>query len=236
MNKIYEYGSSLDIYIRAKNPIATGNKNYEQDEVCLVLRDVGVQFNYATNSTDVKGTVPIYKGATDSFPQSVTTSYLPLTSELSSFLFETSEPAYAIQEIEQRTTNGAGKIILRKQPSTTKPIFVYEQGNKVEDWEYDAASNIVRGLAANTTYTLHYFVESDGAVCSLRERFLPYFEVELVGKGNTDKLTSTAHLIIPAAKIDSTPNLIFIDNGQLSVQLTFNIIYKGQDVPHIIFE
>lgn len=91
-------------------------------------------------------------------------------------------------------------------------------------------------MEANTTYTLHYFVEANGTACSLRERFLPYFEIELVGKGNTNKLTSTAHLIVPAAKIDNTPNLIFVDDGQLSIQLTFNIIYKGQDEPWMIFE
>lgn len=133
MNQIYEYGSSLDIYIRAKNPITIGDKHYKQDETCLVLHDVGVQFNFAATSTDVKGTVPIYKGTVDGFPQSVTTSYIPLTSELSNFLFEAPSTAHCVQKVESRTTNSAGKIILHKQPLSTKPMFVYGYDGKVKD-------------------------------------------------------------------------------------------------------
>lgn len=236
MNQIYEYGSSLDIYVRAKNPITIGDKHYDQDEVCLVLRDVGVQFNFAANSTEMKSIVPVYKGVVDGFPQSITTSYIPLTSVLSNFLFEAPEAAQFVQKIEKRTANSAGKIMLLGQPVECKPMFVYGAKGKEKGWNYDATTKSIINLTPDTAYSLHYFTELNGTAHSLRERFLPYFEIEMVGKGNTNKFTSAAHLIVPTVKIDSSPNLIFVDDGQLSIQLTFNIIYKGQNEPYMIFE
>lgn len=235
MNQLFEYGSAVDIVLRAKNQITIGGKTYQKGEVYTMFKNVRTRFNYAPTNASMSATKPVYNGTVYSLPQSVSTSTLPLTTKLADLMFTSVSSTQKLQEIEQRTANSEGEIILRA--NVAEGLFVYGSGDKlVENYSFDAATRTLSGLTPSAFYTIYYLscVES-GAVFGLEQEMRPYFEAELIGQGNTSKRTSKVHLLLPAVKIDMEPSFVFVDDGQLGVSLSLNIIYKGQAQPVVVF-
>ena len=235
MNQLFEYGSAVDIVLRTKNQITIGGKTYQKGEVYAMLKNVRTRFNYTPTNTSMSAAKPVYNGTVYSLPQSVSTSTLPLTTKLADLMFTSVSSTQKLQEIEQRTANSEGEIILRA--NVAEGLFVYDSGDKlVENYSFDAATRTLSGLAPSAFYTIHYLsCVENGAVFGLEQETRPYFEAELIGQGNTSKRTSKVHLLLPAVKIDMEPSFVFVDDGQLGVSLSLNIIYKGQAQPVVVF-
>lgn len=234
MSNVFEYGSAIDIIVRIKNQITIKNKTYQPGEIYTTLNKVRVRFNYAPTNTSMTATKPVYTGTTQNLPQSVTTSFLPLTVKLADLLLVSSNDKKLIQETETRSSDSMGNIILRAK--VADKLFIYEDGEKVEDYEYDAETRTISNLTPATSYMISYLSEANDVIAfGLEQEHRPYFEIELIGKGNSGKRTSEMHLILPAVKIDVNPDLTFVDDGVMGVTLNLNIIYKGQEQPVVVF-
>lgn len=233
MDQLFEFGSAVNIVLRTKSEITIAGKTYKAGQIYTILEKVGVSFNYTPTSTSSSAKKPVYNGTTQSLPQSVTTQYLPLKAKLADLMLQRSSKC-KIQKIETRFSDSEGQIILR-QPAEDG-LEVLCRDNKVDNYVYDAATHTITGLSPQEPYTIYYLTTSQKEGYSLEQNFLPYFEVELVGKGNTDKTTNTVHIILPSVKIDFDPDFVFIDDGQIGTRLTFNIIYQNQGTPVMVFE
>lgn len=233
MSQLYEYGSTMDIIVRAKNQIKIGDRTYEQDETCAIFENVGIRFNYSQKDVIMSGAKVAYSGYRNNLPQSITTTFVPITTMLADLMLENAETATLIQTKEKRTSDSEGKIILRA--SAERGLFVYDaDGNKVE-YVYDAVSRVISDLNPTTTYTITYLTAKTNKIFGLEQCHRPYFEVEIVGKGNTDKKTNEIHFLFPSVKIDIDPNLTLTGEGIIGTTLTFNIIYTGQPQPVVVF-
>ena len=234
MNQLFEYGSAVDILLIAKNPITIAGKDYKRGEIYTTLKDVGVKFNYTPTAASMDAKKPVYKGTIQNLPQSVSTTYVPLTDTLANLILTPVDMPQLVNEAEKRTSDSEGKIILRAKPSEN--LFVYRNNELIDSYQFDEATNTVYGLDAAIEYVIRYQTAVKSACYSLEQCFQPYFAAELIGKGNTNKSTNTMHILLPSVKIDVNPNFVFVDNGQLGVTLTLNIIYQGQGMPAVVFK
>lgn len=234
MNQLFEYGSAVDIILSVKNPTTIAGKDYKRGEIYTTLKDVGVKFNYAPTAASMDAKKPIYKGTIQNLPQSVSTTYVPLTDTLANLTLTPVDVPQLVNEAEKRISDSEGKIILRAKSANN--LFVYCDNQQVEDYQFDETTNTLSELNAATEYIIRYQIAVQSSCYSLEQCFQPYFAAELVGKGNTNKSTNTMHILLPAVKIDVNPNFVFVDNGQLGVTLTLNIIYQGQDMPAVVFK
>ena len=234
MNQLFEYGSAVDIILTIKNPTTIAGKDYKRGEIYTTLKDVGVKFNYTPTAASMDARKPIYNGTIQNLPQSVSTTYVPLTDTLANLTLTPVDVPQLINETEKRISDSEGEIILRAKP--VESLFIYRDGQQVEDYQFDETTNTISDLAAATEYAIRYQTAVKSACYSLEQCFQPYFSAELVGKGNTNKSTNTMHILLPSVKIDVNPNFVFVDNGQLGVTLTLNIIYQGQGMPAVVFK
>lgn len=233
MNQLYEFGSTVDIIIRAKNEIKIGDRTYERDEVCAMFEDIGVLFNYSQKDVAISGSKIAYNGYRNNLPQSITTTFVPITTMLADLMLENAEDGSLIQAKEKRVSDSEGTIILRA--NAQKGLFVYDaNGNKVT-YTRNFNPRVIEGLNPTTAYTILYLTEKNNQVFGLEQCHRPYFEVELVGRGNTDKKTNEIHFLFPSVKIDIDPNLTLTGEGIIGTTLTFNIIYNGQPKPVVVF-
>lgn len=233
MSQLFEYGSAVDIILRAKNPITIAGKAYKAGEIYTILRDVGVQFNYNPINSEMEARKTLYRGDTQNLPQSVSTSYVPLTTAISDLIFTPVNVPQKVQVTEQRSSDSDGRIILREK-AVADTIFVYGDDGALS-FGYDETTNSVQGLIGGQQFSIYYCTKVNGTAYELEQCYQPYFEAEIIGKGNTNKSTNNMHIVLPAVKVDANPSLTFVDNGQIGLTLTLNIIYKQQDKPVVVF-
>lgn len=233
MSQLFEFGSAVNIILRAKSEITIAGKTYKPGQIYTILEKVGVSFNYAPTTTNSSAKKPVYNGSIQSLPQSVTTQYLPIQTKLADLMLQGSSKC-KIQKIETRFSDSEGKIILHQ--SAEEGLEVFCRADKVDNYTYNEATRTIEGLSPQEPYQIYYLTTSQNNAYRLEQNFLPYFTIELIGKGNTDKTTNVVHIVLPSVKIDFDPNFVFVDDGVISTRLTFSIIYENQDPPVMVFE
>ena len=62
---------------------------------------------------------------------------------------------------------------------------------------------------------------------SLSETMSKYFKIEVLGKGNSNNVTTNVMMVIDKASINTIPSLSFQDSEVLKMPLVFNILQSS---------
>lgn len=231
MNKLYELGSVVDILIKPNTDTVIGNKTYKANEPYTVLKDVSVGLIYEQISSDITAKKPI-NSSQKARPYQITINDIQLTQKILDLILTRIENTDYIRTIKEICIAEKNSIYLNNEP--IKDLFIYDKSGsavRVDNIE----DNIVSGnFNDGESYLVFYESKIDNVIYSFEMPHYPYFTLEINGKGNTDKNTSSIYCKFPAVSLVSIPNINFINEDILNSPLIFNIIYQNQKEPIIV--
>lgn len=226
-----EFGSEVDILIKAKQKITIGERSYEPNQIYALFKGVYVEFTYTMTNSNIAAKRTAFVGDVDSFPSSLNIYNLPFTQKVIDLSFVYQSENKVLTALE--TINAAnGKAYLNH---TVAANLVITKDKEVLPQSSYSYNNNEIGIE-DGTYTVSYDYISDGKTYDLESPFYSYFAAEIIGIGNTNKQTNKIHLVLPAIKISQAPKLQFTNEGICSTPLVCDIIYVNQPKPYMVIE
>lgn len=239
-NKLYEFGGTADVILKSRIEQTINGVTYAANEPYTVFKDVSVELQYDSYTTNGAGGISnktnlsIRQGQ----PTKIALFGCPLTDKVCNLIF-TQEKETTYTETCHKTLVCLEDGKLHLTTSNIQSMFVYDdEYNKVGVFAAsDIAEQCVTGnFVAGRRYLVFQTLVKTGKIYKFDMPIYPYFSLEIIGKGNTDKKTSGVYLNFDAVSLVSTPALDIISGGMLNAPLVFDIIYKNQKEPVIVLK
>ena len=232
-NPLYEFGGTADVLITCKTKRTIGTTEYDANEPYTLLKDVEIGFEYDQNSKNANASKPVFSSQ-NAYPSSLSIYGVPLNKKVADLIFTTKTANYAKTHKEQIFCDTNGQLILSQAPVNNE-IFCYnEQLDKITITEV-AEDHVVGDFISGEKYLVFYKVAQAGNIYSLDVPYYAYFSIEIFVKGNKDKIAGNLYMKFDAASLQTVPNLNIVDGGLLNTPLVFDLIYKNQGEPFIVF-
>lgn len=226
MNSLYEYGSNCDVIIRCNSERTIGGRTYSANEPYTILKNVFCRLAYRENVKEgaAKNNVQAIRFGV---PDLINISNVALTDKICN-LIATKVPKSRITKVYSAPSVG-GKIYLPEEPISDS-IFVFN-GNDKMSFTVDGYK-LVGDFKEDETYIIFYEVIASTECYDLNTPQYGYFSIEIIGVGNTEKVTNNIHMVFPAVSLISVPTFDFINGGIMSAPLQFECIHRGQKSPY----
>lgn len=234
-NNIYEFGGIADILIKLKIDKEINGVTYQAGEPYTFLKDVVINFNYQQQDSLATAKTNVLS-ANSGRPSQIVVSNIPFTQKIADLMLtRDTTTIYNRTRREMVTCEKDGELLLSYQPNDSI-VFVYDKNfNRVT--VNNMHGTILYGqFVAETNYLVFYQELAAGNKYSFEIPFYPYFQADIFMKGNTNKITNGVYMHFDALSLVSVPNFNIISGGMLNTPLVFNVIYKGQPEPIIVFE
>jgi hypothetical protein len=228
MNNLYEFGGTCDVVIRCNSQRIIGGKEYLAGEPYTILHDVYVQMEYTTNNsqaTTKKNVLATRNGA----PENIRIYNVTLTQKVCDLIATRSAKTKKIGRVyETKAENGI--IYLPEVP--TEGVYIY-CGNEIISYE-TINENKIKSSAFNDsdTYVVFYNILSTKNCFNFDLPQYGWFELEIYGKGNTDKITEDVYIRMPACSLLAVPVFDMVQGKILNVPMIFSCITQNQEEPY----
>ena len=228
MNDLYEFGGACDVVIRCNGNRTIGGKEYFAGEPYTILHDVYVQMEYATNNSQAtakKNVLATRNGA----PENIRIYNVTLTQKVCDLIATRSTKTKKIGRVYE-TNAEDGTIYLPEVPAAG--VYVY-CGNELIPYE-TIDGYIIKSSAFNEydNYLVFYDVASTKNCFNFNLPQCGWFELEIYGKGNTDKTTEDVYIRMPACSLLAVPVFDMVRGNILNVPMTFSCITQNQEEPY----
>ena len=236
MNRLYEISNQGDVMLSFNGPVSVNGHNYAPNEPCLFLENVLVKFNYYETDALAKaqGNVVSYQHL---IPRTITLSETSLTTKICDLMLARKENTLSVRRRIVAMGND-DCIYLSEGIDAERPIFVYNKdGSKVEGYSYDPEFQCLNGtFDATQKFVIYYYAKSQGDQYGLESESLPYMNMQITLKGNTDKQAGKTILYFPAVVMNAVPVFAGTYGSVLSVPLTFDVVNKNYGgKPQVVF-
>ena len=227
MNDLYEVGGACDVVIRCNSNRTIGGKEYFAGEPYTILHDVYVQMDYATNNSQANAKKNVI-ATRNGMPETVRIYNVTLTEKVCDLIATRTEPKPIGKVYE--TTAEDGVIYLPEAPATGAYIYC---GSRLVPYERMVDYKIYSSeFDDNESYLIMYDVISEVPCFSLSLPQYGWFELNIIGKGNLDKMTSNVFIRIPACSLLSVPVFDMVRGNILNAPMTFACITQNQEEPY----
>lgn len=224
MNNLYEFGGACDVIIRCNNERIIGGKTYKANEPYTILKDVFVSLGYKniTSDSGAKKNVIAHR---EGLPDIININGITLTTKVCDLIAErTREVRYINKVCECIADNG--KIYLPETPAD-KTLFIYKNNELFTTFIIE--NDILKGeFIEGQSYLIFYSVLSDNICFNFNVPSYGYFSLDIIGKGNVDKITQNVYLNFPAVSLISVPVFDLVNGTILNAPLQFECIHRGQ--------
>ena len=110
------------------------------------------------------------------------------------------------------------------------------KNNLFTDFNIDNEYEFLYGnFEEGKTYRVFYEVNSNSSCFNFDIPHYGYFTVEIIGTGNSDKVTSNIYMKFPACSLISAPVFNMVNGTILNSPLQFQCVYKSQPNPYFSF-
>lgn len=233
-NEILEFSGVGSALIKCIIDTDIGEKTYKAKEPYTYLKDIEIHTVYQAHNASGAGRVPVVNNR-DGVVAVIELKDVPLSDKVASLIMTKNNSGYSKTCKEQITCWSDG--VLEITEAEISNVFCYDEDYNAVEIESVQGAEIHGNFEAQKEYLVFYDIAEASTGYNFESPRYPYFEIQLFGKGNKDKLTQSFFMKFPKVSLISSPRLNTQNGGMLSTTLTFNIIYSEKgDVPLISFE
>lgn len=224
MNDLYEFGGSCNVVIRCNSERNIGGVTYSANEPYTILEDVFVSLGYkniASQGNAKNNIVATRQG----LPDTIDISNVTLTDKVNCLIAEKTPSKIIGKHYYGIAVNGV--IYLPERP-VDEQIFIYYKNSRIQDFSVQN-DTIVGNFINNERYLIFYNIMSENSCFDFETPHYGYFSLEIIGTGNTDKVSEEVYIRIPAASLMSVPIFDLVNGNILHAPLQFQIIHQNQN-------
>lgn len=241
--EIIEFGGQSNVILRAICDFTVNGIQYKEGDVLLMLNGVNLEFTY--NETIKDKTVGSRNLLAFDIRKlnAVRISSNPLTMQYINLFAEKMNDSFIRSVVE--TTGIADNEFYPIEPIIGGTLYIEGHGqynveynedsglatiNKVIDIDKTTGENILEDILETGDYTIVYQTLENKPCYDINNNYtLPYFSMEIIAVGNTDKETSHINIYIPAVSLLTRPDYSLTD--RLTYQsLDFKVIETEKTV------
>lgn len=227
MNNLYEFGGSCDVIIRCNSERTIGGKVYQANEPYTILENVYCSLQYKNITSDI-GTKNNVIATRDGLPDFVNITNVTLTDKINCLIAEKIQP----QTIGCVYYGEAyDNVIYLPEIPIVKSIFIYYKNNKIENYTVEQ-DKILGEFVDGEEYLIFYEKISQHACFDFSTPHYGYFTLEIIGKGNQDKISDQVYIKLPAVSLMSVPVFDLVNGSVLNMPMQFQIIHQNQQKPY----
>lgn len=234
MNDLYEFGGSADVLIKTKTDTEIGGIKYQAGEPYTVLKDVLVYLDYNQNEKDITAKKSISSSQT-ARPSIINITRIELTTKMCNLIgtIKSEEQIMHMKNIKCYCDN-ENSLYLDDIPANNQ-IFVYNKSFERIEIDRVEDTTIYGDFEVDKEYLVFYNEFVQGRVYDFEVPHYPYFSIEIIAKGNTNKSFGTTLMKFDSVSLVSVPRFNFIQGDILNIPLTFKVIYQNQEEPVVVF-
>ena len=224
MNNLYEFGTSCDVIIRCPFDTEIGGQFYKAGSPYTILKDVYYNLSYKTQNTNAfsKENILSYRNA---LPDFINLYNVTLTDKVCNLITTRVDNKMITKVYHAIAVNG---IIYLPENNATN-IYIVHDGSLI-DIDYTVEEDkIIGDFIEQQEYMLIYNVVNQSETFDFETPSHGYLSLEIIGKGNLNKTTSSIYMNFPAVSLISVPLFNLSSGTILSAPLTFECIQRKQD-------
>ena len=223
MNNLYEYGGLCDVIIRCNSDRTIGGKLYRANEPYTILEDVYCSLQYKNSSSDVAAKNNVM-ATREGLPNIVNITNVTLTEKVTCLIAEQIPPQNVGRIYNCEAQNNT---IYLPEKAVENTVFIYYKNQRIEDFTLDG-DKIIGNFVDYQPYLVFYDAQSAGSCYDFTTPHYGYFTLEIIGRGNTDKVSNTIYIKIAAASLMSVPVFDLVNGNILHAPLQFQCIHQNQ--------
>lgn len=229
MNNLYEYGGSCDVIIRCNGERTIGGKTYKAGEPYTILENVFCSLQYKNTLSDTSAKNNIL-ATRIGMPDYVNISNVSLKDKITHLIAEQIPSQKIGHFCYCEAQNG---IIWLPEKPLANNIYVYHQGNLITGWTLEEECLMGQDTFVDfEEYLIVYNTEAKNPCFDFTTPVYGYFSLEIIGKGNNDKISDQIYINIPAVSLMSVPIFDLVNGNILNVPLQFQCIHQNQQKPY----
>ena len=224
MNDLYEFGGSCNVIIRCNSERKIGGVTYSANEPYTILENVFVNLGYKniTSQGNAKNNIVATR---QGLPDTIDISNVVLTDKVSCLIAEKIS-SQTIGKYYYGTAED-GVIYLPEHP-VDEQIFIYHRNSRLKDFVVQN-DTVVGDFIDQEQYLIFYNTIATNSCFDFETPHYGYFSLEIIGVGNTDKVSKEVYIRIPAASLMSVPIFDLVNGNILHAPLQFQIIHQNQN-------
>lgn len=221
---LMEFGGQSTVILRATTDFTVNDIHYQKDDVIFVLEDVSLDFSYneKLNRASVgKQNIMFYD---ERYINTITISETSLTSDFLEIFCEKLEEKYLRTHIEKVFVTDKTAFLTNK--ITSNNIYIIDHGKYeiVLNEEYNSIQLITADFS-DGEYTILYQEELDQPSYNINSSCsIPYLSMEIISRGNLDKINSNIYFTIPKVSLLNRPDYS-LTNKVSSQNMSFKVIH-----------
>ena len=227
MNNLYEFGGSCDVIIRCKSERYIGGRHYKENEPYTLLQDVMISLQYKniTSGDSAKNNIIATR---QGLPDNVSITNVSLTDKIACLIAEKVQS----QKIGKTYCGIAeNNTIYLPEIPLNDSVFIYNRNQRLDKFTIDK-DKIIGDFVDSESYLIFYDIMSDSSCFDFNTPHYGYFTLEIIGKGNKDKVSKDIYIKLPAVSLMSVPIFDLVDGNILHAPLQFQIIHQNQPKPY----
>ena len=227
MNNLYEFGGSCNVIIRCNSERTIGGKTYLANEPYTILENVYCSLQYK-NTISEGGAKNNVLATRVGLPDFVNITNVVLNDKINCLIAEKISPQ-TIGHIYY--CEAQDNTIWLPEAPIKDSVFVYYKNNKVNDFVIEE-DKIIGDFVDDEGYLVFYDIKSQYACFDFTTPHYGYFTLEIIGRGNQDKISDQVYIKLPAVSLMSVPVFDLINGTLLHAPLQFKCIHQNQQKPY----